>query len=244
MTAGQVHTWVSRLGQNGRTRHGRQRRPRTFQARLSTPPRRVISTHRARVSAAMPAITGKAKPGYTASKSMLPMRTTPRAARASPGCTILCFPGAPGRGVDRASVTMSSDASARARVGYLVTPAVLLYGTGGIAWQHVRTLGFCQHSVADPHCTVADGFPFDTRTNRQTLAGWTIDGGIESMISGNWLLRAEYRYADFGTFDGVLTFGAPGVTPGTDFHRYNLSVTTHIATFGLAYKFGGHNADY
>ena len=56
---------------------------------------------------------------------------------------------------------------------------------------------------------------------------------------GNWLLRGEYRYSNFGTFNSVLSFGAPGAPLGTDFVRSNLSVNTHIATIGLAYKFGG-----
>jgi outer membrane immunogenic protein len=156
-----------------------------------------------------------------------------------PGCTILCFPGAPGPGVDASSVKMGWDASARARIGYLATPSLLVYGTGGIAWQEIQTSGFCQHSGADPACTDAAGAPFDTVTNSKTLTGWTIGGGVEAKMYGNWLLRGEYRYANFGTFDRVLSFGAPGAPLGTDFVRYNLSVNTHIATIGLAYKFGG-----
>ena len=155
-----------------------------------------------------------------------------------PGCTILCFPGAPGPGVDTSSVKMGWDASARARVGYLVTPGLLLYGTGGIAWQNIQTSGVCQHGATDPACTVAAGSPFDTQSNSKTLTGWTIGGGVEAKMYGNWLLRGEYRYSNFDAFNGVLTFGAPGALPGTDYFRYSLKVSTHIATFGLAYKFG------
>jgi outer membrane immunogenic protein len=156
-----------------------------------------------------------------------------------PGCTISCAPGAFGPGVDLSSVRMGWDASARARLGYLVTTDLLLYGTGGIAWQAVRTSGFCQHSFTDPQCFVADGDPFDFRTNSKTLTGWTIGGGFESKVYGNWLLRGEYRYAQFGSFNGLLDFGSTGAPPGIDFSRYNLSLNTHIATFGIAYRFGG-----
>jgi outer membrane immunogenic protein len=132
---------------------------------------------------------------------------------------------------------MGWDASARARVGYLVTPSVLFYGTGGVAWQAIQASGFCQHSAADPQCTGAVGRPFDTETNSKVLTGWTVGGGVEAKIYGNWLLQGEYRYSNFGTFNGVLPFNSSGAPAGTDYVRYNLSVNTHIATVGLAYKF-------
>lgn len=154
-----------------------------------------------------------------------------------PGCAIECFPGAPGPGVDTASVQMRWDASARGQLGFLLTPGLLLYGTGGVAWQDVETSGTCLHSLPDPACTSAPGNPFDTRTNSKTLTGGTVGGGLET-IYGNWLLRAEYRYAWFGKLDGVFDFQAAGVPAGADTSRYNLSVDTHVATVGLAYKFG------
>jgi len=153
-----------------------------------------------------------------------------------PGCSILCFPGAPGPGVDTSSVKMGWDAGARARLGYLVAPDLLIYGTGGVAWQKIETSGTCQHSTADPQCTVAPGNPFDTQTNSKTLTGWTIGGGLERMYR-SWILRGEYRFSQFGNSNGVFPFGAPGVPPGSDISRYSLSVQTHIATVGLAYKF-------
>ena len=133
---------------------------------------------------------------------------------------------------------MGWDASARARLGYLMTPDLLIYGTGGVAWQSIETSGTCQHSLADPQCSAAPDFPFDTKTNSNILTGWTIGGGVEKML-GNLMLRGEYRFAQFGNSNAALNFGAPGVPPGTDTSRYNLSLETHIVTVGLAYKLGG-----
>jgi hypothetical protein len=93
----------------------------------------------------------------------------------------------------------------------------------------------------DPQCTFSPGSPFDTQTNRNILTGWTVGGGLEKMIYGNWILRAEYRFSQFGHVNDVLPFAAPGATVGSDFVRYRLSVQTHIATVGLAYKFGSLN---
>jgi opacity protein-like surface antigen len=69
-----------------------------------------------------------------------------------PGCSILCFPAAPGPGTDISSVKMRWDASLRTRVGYLVSPDLLAYVTGGIAWQDIETSATCQHSLTDPIC--------------------------------------------------------------------------------------------
>jgi outer membrane immunogenic protein len=154
-----------------------------------------------------------------------------------PGCTIECFPLTPGPGADVSSVKMGWDASIRARLGYLIAPDFLIYGTGGVAWQEIVSSGTCQHSATDPQCTFSPGNPFDTQTNRNILTGWTVGGGLEKMIYGNWILRAEYRFSQFGDVNDVLPFAAPGATVGSDFVRYRLSVQTHIATAGLAYKF-------
>jgi outer membrane immunogenic protein len=64
-----------------------------------------------------------------------------------------------------------------------------------------------------------------------TKAGWTLGGGIETMLWSNWIVRAQYRYADFGSVSNNL--------PPTPFVGFNASirVRTSNATLGLAYKF-------
>jgi outer membrane immunogenic protein len=154
-----------------------------------------------------------------------------------PGCTINCgF--APGPGVDTSSVTARWDASLRARLGYLVMPDFMLYGTGGAAWQEIASSGTCQHDFADPVCSIAAGSPLDTQSNKEVRTGWTVGGGLEKLY-GNWLLRAEYRFSQFGTANHVLPFGITGGLIGQDYVRYGLSAQTHIGTIGIAYKFGG-----
>jgi outer membrane immunogenic protein len=60
--------------------------------------------------------------------------------------------------------------------------------------------------------------------------GWTLGGGLESMVWRNWLARLEYRYADYGTWRTV--FGPPVVAITKDF-----AVITHTAFAGIGYKF-------
>jgi outer membrane immunogenic protein len=139
-----------------------------------------------------------------------------------------------GPGVDLSSVTMGSDASLRARLGFLVTPQVLLYGTGGVAWQELKDSATCQHSVADPLCFAVSGNPFATATNSTVRTGWTVGGGVETVLYGNWLLRGEYRFADFGTWNNTLNLSVPG---GPNTVQLNLKAVTNTTSVGLAYKF-------
>ncbi|MGY3343751.1 MULTISPECIES: outer membrane protein [unclassified Bradyrhizobium] len=154
-----------------------------------------------------------------------------------PGCTFSCILGVPGPGADVSSVKARWDADLRGRLGYLITPNVLLYGTGGIAFQNFSNSATCQTSLTDPVCGPTAIPVFATVTNSTTRLGWTAGVGIDAKIFENWMLRAEYRYSDFGTWSNSLPLVSPGVsivTVATD-----LKLTSHIATIGIAYKFGG-----
>ena len=133
---------------------------------------------------------------------------------------------------------MKWDASARGRIGYLVSPNVLFYGTGGIAWQSIQGSATCQNSVTDAVCPGLAGSPFSTATNSTVRTGWTVGGGIDARIYGNWMLRGEYRYSDFGTWNTSYVLGAGGPasaqTVGTQ-----LKINTQMGMVGIAYRFGG-----
>lgn len=131
---------------------------------------------------------------------------------------------------DGLSVKTTWDASLRGRVGYLVTPATLLYATGGLAWQHYDVTSVC----ASPPCPT--GTTPAVVSNSVTRTGWAAGGGIETALGGNWLVRAEYRYADFGTVPFTITRTAAGPTLAVD--NFDAKLRTHTASVGLAYKFG------
>jgi outer membrane immunogenic protein len=154
-----------------------------------------------------------------------------------PGCAIACILGAPGPGVDVSSVTMRWDASARGRLGYLVSPNVLIYGTGGIAWQNIRDSATCQNSLTDAVCPTLAGSPFSTVTNNSIRTGWTVGAGIDARVYGNWMLRGEYRYSDFGTWNNSLALGAAGPSSATTVGT-QLKISTQIGMVGIIYKFG------
>ena len=127
------------------------------------------------------------------------------------------------------------DASARGRLGYLVTPDLLIYATGGVAWQNIEVSGQCgpyfvSAQYGGPN-TVAPSI-----TQSTTLTGWTVGVGLEGHVAGNWLLRAEYRFADFGSWSTSFPFVA--VAPvNNNTYRFSNAVQTQLGMLGLAYKF-------
>ena len=151
-----------------------------------------------------------------------------------PGCSIQCG-GAPGPVNDLSSVKLGWDASVRARLGVLISPTVMAYGTGGVAWQKVESSVTCQFSGPDPFCVGQAGTPFVTTTNSTIRTGWTVGGGVDAKLIENWILRADYRYSAFGAASiNSSLISASNVSTV----NYDLKINTHIATVGIAYQFG------
>jgi len=155
------------------------------------------------------------------------------------GCmTALCpqaspFPFPVTSAFDSTSVTNKDDFSIRPRLGFLVTPDIMLYGTGGLAFQRVEATMSCGNvNPPSPAC----GSNFLSQTDGSWRPGWTVGGGVELKLAQiglpNWLLRGEYRYSDFGTWKPSFFQGSGivEVFPA-------IKVTSQIATAGLAYKF-------
>jgi outer membrane immunogenic protein len=95
------------------------------------------------------------------------------------------------------STKISSIASATARVGYLITPALLGFVEGGGTW-----LGD-NHTQFNP--TTGGVYAQET----QTWVGGTFGGGLEYMFLPNWSVFVKYDYTKFSdkgtTFVGCTT---------------------------------------
>jgi outer membrane immunogenic protein len=140
------------------------------------------------------------------------------------------------------AINASWDASIRARLGWIMSPAVMAYVTGGVAWLRVEQISVCGASNNDD--CILGGFGPATIADATTRTGWTLGGGLEAMLGNHWIVRGEYRYADFGTWSATdtrtcaifptLCFVPPPVTLVT---TTDIRIRTHTATFGLAYKF-------
>jgi outer membrane immunogenic protein len=137
---------------------------------------------------------------------------------------------------DSFAIKTTWDATARGRVGYLVTPSFLAYLTGGAAWLHYETTSTCFDANL---CAAATGLGPNIIATSTTRLGWTIGGGIETRLWNNWIARGEYRYADFGSASFTLTRTTPALDISTN---HDIRVRTHTALFGIAYKFGDAGA--
>jgi outer membrane immunogenic protein len=137
---------------------------------------------------------------------------------------------------DTSTVDADWDGSVRGRLGYLVTPSLLVFGTGGVAFQHVDLSAVCIGG-APPNFVTCVGT--HASSTSKTLVGWTVGGGLEGRLTGNWLARAEYRYADFGNSDfDLFTPATPLGGGGRLSLQGTLGVQTHTASVGIAYQFG------
>jgi outer membrane immunogenic protein len=150
--------------------------------------------------------------------------------------TITGIPGAPnvivpaaGAGNDSVNMKEGWDAGLRARGGYLVTPWMLVFGTAGVAWQRIEATLNCSTAGA---CGF-NGIPAFSATNSTVRTGYSVGGGVDVKLAGNWSARGEYRYSDYGTWRTVL--GSPATLAVTT----DIRMRTHTALFGVAYTFAG-----
>ncbi len=102
-------------------------------------------------------------------------------------------------------------ATVRGRLGY-AADRFMPYVTGGAAFGDIR--------ASTP------GFPTASATN----TGWTIGGGLEAALVGNWTAKVEYLYVDLGKFNCGLSCGA-GLTAD------NVSFHTNLLRAGVNYRF-------
>ncbi|MGJ0509627.1 MAG: outer membrane protein [Methylocystis sp.] len=103
----------------------------------------------------------------------------------------------------------------RGRAGFLITPTLLVYGTGGFAYGQVS------------------GGPFNGSNVR---TGWTAGGGVEWMFMQNWSAKAEYLYTDLQTNTSSGVFGfSPGYHHHPQFNTVRAGVNYH-------FNFGGAGA--
>jgi outer membrane immunogenic protein len=134
------------------------------------------------------------------------------------------------------TTTMSSEVewalSLRGRLGYLIWPNLLAYGTGGAAWADIQygASAICCGTFSGPFAGYAAGSSYT-----HMASGWVAGGGLEwAPFAGFGLLfRVEYLYFDFRSGQNVVAAGN-----GFNSSGFTWSPTTmSVARFGMAYKF-------
>mgnify|MGYP001030780890 CR=1 FL=1 len=119
---------------------------------------------------------------------------------------------APGGGA-YAAVSPNRSWSIMGRLGYLPIPTTLLYAAAGYSNMNVKASGTAM---------LGGAALFGERDT--AVSGWTVGPGIETVISGGWTTRLEYRYSQYEQKQVAW-----GVTT---------QPSTHTVRLGLAYKFG------
>jgi outer membrane immunogenic protein len=122
------------------------------------------------------------------------------------------------------SVKLGWLSTIRGRLGGLVSPNLLLYVTGGVAFGHFNS----SLSVLTAAGTLWTGSTNTIRT------GGVIGGGGEWAVGNGWSLKAEYLYADFGRYSFAARAGDPSANNWTS----TIRASEHIARVGLNYSFG------
>jgi outer membrane immunogenic protein len=125
----------------------------------------------------------------------------------------------------------------RARVGFLATPTLLLYGAAGLAYASANlSAAYASLDLAGVY-----GPGFASSSYSDTRAGWTAGGGVEWMFLPNWSAKLEYLYYDLGTV--TITAVPTGVNNFTGVRGYNYATFTsarfngNLVRAGVNYHF-------
>jgi opacity protein-like surface antigen len=136
---------------------------------------------------------------------------------------------------------LDSIATIRARAGYLVTPALLLYATGGFALANVDLKAIAENEPDHDPRYIAP------MSASKWAPGYVVGGGLEYAFRNGWSLRTEYLFYRLNTSDFTIAAdpsdatgnfcrsGCPNVVFPSGFTRSNTDV--QAARIGVSYKF-------
>ena len=134
-----------------------------------------------------------------------------------------------GLGATSVTAGISYLGTARGRVGYLITPSLLAYGTGGLAyggaWANVSNNNVTD-TVISARSSNPNSLPYSDLPASQgfigrgaantLLIGYSAGGGLEWMFMPNWSLKSEAIYYNLGNINVKTTAVAPSsVGPST-----------------------------
>ena len=122
----------------------------------------------------------------------------------------------------------------RGRLGYLVMPTLLVYGTGGLAYGNVSySVNLAQYGLNSTGALNQLAVGSNYYSNVQV--GWTAGGGAEWMFMPNWSAKVEYLYYDLGgnslavtTTGGRVGLGTGSPIPAAGAGQYtNSTISGH-----------------
>lgn len=117
----------------------------------------------------------------------------------------------------QATLKQKWSGATRVRVGFS-GERLMPYIAGGVAYTQIQNT-----FVAPPNFVVIDFSRF-LHDEKKTFVGYTLGGGVDFAMTDNVIMRAEYRYSDFGK----KKFGQD---------RVEIGYKTNDFRVGVAYKF-------
>jgi outer membrane immunogenic protein len=115
-----------------------------------------------------------------------------------------------------AELDLESMWSVGARLGWLATPDTL--------WYALLAYTQAQYDLSDNA-----GF-LDAVTDVDSFDGWTVGLGVETRLTSNWSLKAEYRYTQFDA-ETIFAIGGEGESLDVDFEP-----SVHTGRVVLSYR--------
>ena len=141
-----------------------------------------------------------------------------------------------------AKKTLNYLGTVRGRLGTLLMPSLLAYGTGGFAYGRAAlTLNTSVTNEGAPGVFPAFSGQY---TRKKVLDGWTAGGGLEWMFFKNWSTHVEYLYYDLGrlTTQGALTKWVIDTGRVVPYASTNLSGTSLFTLHTVRVGVSGHFA--
>jgi outer membrane immunogenic protein len=134
---------------------------------------------------------------------------------------------------DSGFVSTGWGGSIRARAGFFPVSSLLVYSTGGVAFQQFSFNASCPSELG-----VWCNFAHDEAVST-IRTGYTVGVGVEKAFGGTagmigngpWHMRLEYRYSNFGSFSH--NFFANTI----DVIGVNFPLQTQTIQFGISYNF-------
>jgi outer membrane immunogenic protein len=118
----------------------------------------------------------------------------------------------------------------RGRLGVTVTPDLMLYGTGGLAYGRADASANWFQSNGG----VQNQAPASVS---RTQIGWTAGAGAEWMFARNWSAKLEYLYIDLGSASAIRDVTRNQVLVPPFAVGYTWHARENIARVGLNYHF-------
>jgi outer membrane immunogenic protein len=142
-----------------------------------------------------------------------------------------------------ASKRLDTLGTVRGRLGWLATPTLLVYGTGGFAFGDVRS------DIDISQTNAGNGNFGETAANfSDTRSGWAAGAGFEWLFLPNWSMKVEWLHYDLGDvsfvapeLQAIVTHSGAGVAIGGVRYGITPVVSTtfdgDIARVGVNYHF-------